>query len=105
MEQQKKAPAIRTKTLLDNPDLYDVLMLNDDFTTMDFVVEVLKKVFFYNPTVATSIMLTIHNNGSCIVGAYELDIAQSKIQKAVDMAHNAGFPLQLKLQPHKEDIL
>jgi ATP-dependent Clp protease adaptor protein ClpS len=47
-------------------------------------------------------MMTIHKNGSCIVGTYNLDIAQSKQQKAIEMAQEAGFPLRIKIQPHKD---
>lgn len=93
-----------TKTLVSSkePDNYDVIFLNDDFTTMDFVVDVLKKVFYYNGTMATTIMLAVHTKGSCVVGTYSLDIAQSKQQKAIDMAQKAGYPLRIKIQPHKE---
>jgi ATP-dependent clp protease adaptor protein clpS len=69
---------------------------------MDFVIEVLKKVFFHNGTVATTIMVTIHKKGSCVVGTYILDIAQSKQQKAIEMAQKAGIPLRIKIQPHKD---
>ena len=78
MEQNKEQHGVQTLTLTKNPDNYDVIFLNDNFTTMDFVIEVLKKVFFHNGTVATTIMVTIHKKGSCVVGTYILDIAQSK---------------------------
>lgn len=102
MEQNKEQHVVQAMASTKEPDKYDVVFLNDDFTTMDFVVEVLKKVFFYNGTVATTIMMTIHKNGSCIVGTYNLDIAQSKQQKAIEMAQEAGFPLRIKIQPHKD---
>lgn len=102
MEQNKECREVHTMSSTNEPDNYDVIFLNDDFTTMDFVVEVLKKVFFHNGTVATTIMLTIHKKGSCVVGTYNLDIAQSKQQKAIEMAQKAGFPLRIKLQPHKD---
>lgn len=60
MEQNKEQYSVRSLASTNEPEVYDVIFLNDDFTTMDFVVEVLKKVFFHNGTVATSIMLTIH---------------------------------------------
>lgn len=102
MEQNKEQHRVQTLTLTKNPDNYDVIFLNDNFTTMDFVIEVLKKVFFHNGTVATTIMVTIHRKGSCVVGTYILDIAQSKQQKAIEMAQKAGFPLRIKIQPHKD---
>ena len=102
MEQNKEQYSVRSLASTNEPEVYDVIFLNDDFTTMDFVVEVLKKVFFHNGTVATSIMVTIHKKGSCVVGTYSLDIAQSKQQKAIDMARKAGYPLRIKIQPHKD---
>lgn len=102
MEQNKEQHGVQTLTLTKNPDNYDVIFLNDNFTTMDFVIEVLKKVFFHNGTVATTIMVTIHKKGYCVVGTYILDIAQSKQQKAIEMAQKAGIPLRIKIQPHKD---
>lgn len=101
MEQNKEQNSSLTYSKVEEPNLYDVVMLNDDFTTMDFVVEVLKKVFFHESTVATTIMLTIHKKGMCVVGTYCLDVAQSKQQKAINMAQTAGFPLRIRIQPHK----
>lgn len=102
MGQNKEQNSTRTLVAANDSDMYDVIFLNDDFTSMEFVVEVLKKVFFHNPTVATTIMLNVHKKGSCIVGTYTLDTAQSKQQKAITMAQQAGFPLRIKIQPHKE---
>jgi ATP-dependent Clp protease adapter protein ClpS len=68
---------------------------------MDFVVDILKRVFYYEATLATTIMLTIHRKGFCVVGTYNLDIAQSKQKKATDIAQSFGFPLRVKIQPHQ----
>ena len=84
-----------------DPDMYDVAMLNDDFTTMEFVVIVLRQVFYHTEAEAERLMLDIHHKGQCIVGTYTLDIAQSKVSKATQMARGAGFPLRLKLMQHK----
>ncbi|MDO4735774.1 MAG: ATP-dependent Clp protease adaptor ClpS [Bacteroidia bacterium] len=100
MEQNKEQHSSLNYSQVEEPDMYDVVMLNDDFTTMDFVVEVLKKVFFHEATIATTIMMTIHKKGLCVVGTYNLDVAQSKQQKAINMAQAAGFPLRIKIQPH-----
>lgn len=102
MEQNKEQHGVKSLVSVSEPDVYDVIFLNDDFTTMDFVVEVLKKVFYHNGTVATTIMLTIHKKGSCVVGTYSLDIAQSKQQKAIEMAQKAGYPLRITIKPHKD---
>lgn len=79
------------------PDLYDVILLNDDFTTMDFVVDLLRFVFYKTAAEAEAIMLAIHHNGEGVAGTYTYDIAQSKVQKAIVMARNEGFPLRLKI--------
>ena len=102
MEQNKELHGTRTLASTTEPGVYDVIILNDDFTTMDFVVEVLKKVFFHNGTIATSIMRTIQKKGSCVVGTYKLDIAQSKQQKAIEMAQKAGYLLRITIKPHKD---
>ena len=102
MEQNKEQFSTKTLVTTNEPEDYDVIFLNDDFTTMDFVVEVLEKVFFHNGTIATTMMMTIQKKGSCVVGTYNLDIAQSKQQKAIEMAQKASFPLRIRLQPHKD---
>ncbi|NPD82415.1 ATP-dependent Clp protease adaptor ClpS [Prevotella sp. PINT] len=103
MPQYKEQEGTGSKTRVrdEEPDMYDVVMLNDDFTTMDFVVEVLRTVFFHNRPAAERIMLAIHKKGQSVVGTYILDIAESKQHKAMQMAQAEGFPLRVKVQPHK----
>ena len=72
-----------------------VVMLNDDYTTQDFVVSVLKDVFDKNTSEATNIMLEIHNNGRGICGIYTYDIAQTKANIAIQKSRQAGFPLRI----------
>lgn len=81
------------------PRNYEVIMHNDDVTTMDFVVDVLQKVFFKKTSEAEALMLTIHQTGLAVVGIYSYDIALSKIERATDMARRAHFPLRLTYQP------
>lgn len=102
MVQNKRQGRQNTLVYTEDSDLYDIIFLNDDFTTMDFVIDVLRKVFFLNATIAATVMLNVHKKGSCIVGTYTLDIAQSKQQKAIAMAQQAGFPLRIKILPHKD---
>lgn len=97
MEQQGQTN-LRTRFIIKEPTMYDVLMLNDDFTTMEFVVEVLRTVFFHDAAQSEKLMLDIHNNGQCIVGTYTYDVAQSKVQRATRMAREEGFPLRLKIK-------
>lgn len=89
----------RQHTRIAEPNMYHVIMHNDDFTTMEFVVEVLRTVFFKDPSSANKIMLTVHSKGSAIVGLYTYDVAQSKIQKAMRMAREQGFPFKLTCEP------
>lgn len=81
------------------PERYDVLLHNDDFTTMDFVVMLLKNVFHKNEAEANSIMLRVHNEGQGVAGTYTYDIAATKIKKSVAMARAEGFPLRLSMRP------
>ena len=93
-----------TETLTADPELgeprqYEVVLLNDDYTTMDFVVMILKVVFFKTDTEAETLMLTVHRSSQAVVGVYSYDVALSKVKKATDMARHAGFPLRLTCQP------
>ncbi len=89
---------VRTNRQLREPDMYMVIMHNDDFTTMEFVVRVLRVVFHKNEIEAESLMLTVHKNGIATVGTYTRDLAQSKAQKAMDMARKEGFPFKLTVE-------
>lgn len=78
--------------------MYNVIMHNDDITTMDFVVFVLMRVFRKSEEVAETIMLKIHNEGSAVVGTYSRDIAQSKANYTMNIAKANNFPLQLTIE-------
>ena len=88
---------LETKTRLGKPRRYNVIMHNDDVTTMDFVVHVLRVVFFKSPEDATQLMLDVHNEGSANVGVYPYDIAVSKVTKTMQLAKDNGFPLRLTI--------
>ena len=79
------------------PNHYTVVMLNDDFTPMDFVVEVLKLVFHKSETEATELMLLVHRSGQAEVGTYTYDIAVSKRAMAMSMAKEAGYPFRVEV--------
>lgn len=104
MEQNKEQGSQKTLIYTEEPELYDVIFLNDDFTTMDFVIEVLRNVFFIDATLAVAIMLDVHKKGASTVGTYTFDIALSKQQKATAMARQEGFPLRIKVEPHNKQI-
>lgn len=80
------------------PKLYNVLVLNDDYTPMDFVVELLMRVFSKNDVEATELMMSIHRLGQQVVGIYSFDIAVTKKTLATKMAEDAGFPLQIEVR-------
>jgi ATP-dependent Clp protease adaptor protein ClpS len=83
---------------LDEPPLYRVLLLNDDYTTMDFVVDVLRGVFHKSEPEATRIMLDVHHNGVGVCGLYPYDIAETKVEMVESLARERGFPLKCTLE-------
>ena len=86
----------RTKTK--KPSMYKVIMLNDDYTPMEFVVYVLQKFFSRSSDEATQIMLNVHHRGAGVCGVYSFEIAESKAQKTIDYARKNDHPLQLQLE-------
>jgi ATP-dependent Clp protease adaptor protein ClpS len=104
MAKQQSDVRERTRLSHDIPRMYRVIMHNDDFTTMEFVVDVLRKVFFKPEEEANQLMLKVHKEGKATVGLYTLDIAVSKSQKAMRMARDQGFPFKLTWEPEERDI-
>ena len=102
MPQQQSNVRERQRNLLKEPRRYKVIIHNDDLTTMDFVVEVLKTVFFYSDEKAEALMLQVHHANKAVVGIYTYDIAVSKANKATNMAREKGFPLRLTVEPEEE---
>jgi len=78
---------------LDEPEQYKVILHNDDYTTMDFVIEVLMRIFHKSLTESEQIMLAIHKRGKAVCGIYTYDIAQTKVYQVRQMAKKNGFPL------------
>jgi ATP-dependent Clp protease adaptor protein ClpS len=76
------------------PRLYKVVLLNDDYTTMDFVVEVLQRIFGMDFERATQIMLKVHQEGSAVCGIYPKDLAETKVEQVVAFARQHEHPLQ-----------
>ena len=77
------------------PQRFKVIIYNDDFTTMEFVVKILIDVFFKSEAEAQTLMMQVHRSDKAVVGIYTYDIAVSKVRKATQMARQAGFPLRL----------
>jgi ATP-dependent Clp protease adaptor protein ClpS len=86
--------ASKTDIEVDEPPMYKVLLLNDDYTTMDFVVEVLVYVFQKPPEEATLIMLNVHRKGVGVCGIYPFEIAETKVNLVENLARENGFPLK-----------
>ena len=85
---------VRQRPRLQEPRLYRVILHNDHYTTMDFVVKVIMAVFHKPAAEATKIMLDVHKKGAGIVGVYTYDIAITKISQVHEMARQSEFPLK-----------
>ena len=99
----KEQSSIRERQRIDlrEPRRYKVTIYNDDFTTMEFVVKILKVVFFKSEAEAEALMLQVHHSDKAVVGIYSYDIAVSKVNKATQMARQEGFPLRLTCEPEE----
>ena len=87
-----------SKQKLNTPKRFDVILLNDDYTTMEFVVEVLKKFFHKESLVAEAIMLKVHIDGEAVCGTYSYDVAQSKVTQVIDYSRQNEQPLMCVLR-------
>ena len=92
-------PRIQTKTNIQPPSLFNVIYLNDEVTTMEFVVESLKNIFHHSEEAAIEITHKIHQEGSSVVSTLPYEIAEQKGVEATLLARNNGFPLNVKLEP------
>ena len=93
-----EAVVAESKTRLEKPPLYKVLLHNDDFTTMEFVVWILEYVFLKPDAEAISIMLKVHHDGVGVAGVYPYDIAYMKSQKATNLARAREYPLLVTVE-------
>jgi ATP-dependent Clp protease adaptor protein ClpS len=89
----------RTRQETKKPELFRVLLLNDDYTTMDFVVEILETVFNKAPAEAYRIMMAVHTQGQGLCGVYPFEVAETKVATVVDLARAQGFPLRATMEP------
>lgn len=83
------------------PPMYAVVMYNDNYTPMEFVVYILQSEFRHNLDTAVEIMMTIHNSSKGIAGIYPKDIAETKAKKVNSLAHREGYPLLTQIEPHQ----
>jgi len=88
----------RVETKKQEPTLYKVVLLNDDYTTMEFVIRVLETVFQKSPAEAYRIMMHVHLNGRGIAGVFPWEVAETKVETVTSMAQHAEFPLRAAIE-------
>jgi ATP-dependent Clp protease adaptor protein ClpS len=91
--------AVKRKNVLKEPCLYRVILLNDEYTTMDFVIDIIMLVFHRSEEEATAIMQDIHKNGRGLVGVYAEDVARTKAAQVGALARSKQFPLACLVEP------
>ena len=89
---------VKTKPKTKKPSMYKVLMLNDDYTPMEFVVHILERIFNKSRQEATRIMLHVHHRGVGICGVYTYEVAETKVTQVIDFARQNKHPLQCTLE-------
>ncbi|MEC7523956.1 MAG: ATP-dependent Clp protease adapter ClpS [Myxococcota bacterium] len=93
----------KRETRVKKPRMYRVLVHNDDYTTREFVVEVLQQVFHHSETTAVRIMLHVHYNGVGVAGVFTREVAETKVQKVEQMAREREYPLRLTMEPEDDE--
>lgn len=88
----------RVRSKQDTPKQYSVVLLNDDYSTMDFVVHILESVFQKSPAEAYGIMMQVHVNGRGLAGVYTHEIAETKVDTVATLAREAGYPLRAVME-------
>jgi ATP-dependent Clp protease adaptor protein ClpS len=94
-------PRVKPKLKTARPPLYKVILLNDDFTPREFVVQVLKAVFRMGVEKANAVMLTAHRRGACVIAVFSRDVAETKAKEATDLGKQAGYPLFFTTEPEE----
>lgn len=91
--------AVEEETRLQEPPKFAVVLHNDDYTTMEFVIEVLVRFFRKSGEEAMKVMLSVHHNGSGVAGIYPAEIAETKVSQVTDYARAQGYPLKVTAEP------
>jgi ATP-dependent Clp protease adaptor protein ClpS len=94
-------PRTKVKTKTQRPPLYKVILLNDDYTPREFVVQVLKAVFRMNADQAYRVMMTAHKRGACVIAVYTRDVAETKAKEATELGKSKGYPLFFSTEPEE----
>lgn len=98
-ERRDTALATRTKRRVARPERFQVVLYNDDYTPMEFVVDVLERLFGKGPSEATALMLQIHRAGKGVAGVFVLEVAETKVTEVHREAEARGYPLRAGLEP------
>lgn len=96
--------ATRARRAAQRPPLYRVVLHNDDYTTMEFVVDVLRRHFQRSPDDAVRLMLEVHHRGHAVGGVYPREIAETKVAQVSDEARERGMPLLVTAEPEPEEL-
>jgi ATP-dependent Clp protease adaptor protein ClpS len=88
----------RAETKSQDPKLYNVILLNDDYTTMEFVLQILETLFQKSPAEAYRIMMHVHRNGRGLAGVYTWEVAETKVEKVTTLSREAGYPLRATIE-------
>jgi len=94
-------PRTKTRPKTERPKLWKVILLNDDYTPREFVVQVLKAVFRMNESQSYRVMMTAHQRGACVVAVFTKDVAESKATRATDAGRAKGYPLLFTTEPEE----
>ena len=98
LDEPQKGVLLNTKPKTKKPSLYKVVLLNDDYTPMEFVIYVIEKLFNKNREEATRIMLHVHQNGLGICGIYTYEVAETKSKAVINLAKSNQHPLQCTIE-------
>lgn len=99
MSSPKEQGDLLEQTKVEQPKRYKVLIHNDDYTSMEFVVHILTTVFRHSAASATRLMLQIHRSGLGVAGVYSKEIAETRVEQTLSQAREAGHPLQCTMEP------
>jgi ATP-dependent Clp protease adaptor protein ClpS len=94
-------PRTKVKPKTERPKLWKVILLNDDFTPREFVVQVLKAVFRMNENQAYQVMMTAHRKGACVIAVFTKDVADTKAKEATELGKQKGYPLYFTTEPEE----
>ena len=97
-EDRESDVLVKNRPKVKRPPLYKVLIHNDDYTTMEFVIHVLKAIFGHSAEKANTIMLKVHKEGTGVCGVYTFEVAETKAEKVTQMAREEGHPLKVSIE-------